>query len=196
MDLPDKSRLEKFLGMLGSQHDGERANAAGFISRLAVDRKLTIPDLIRKTLGVASGASSSSSGSTLRERLLEQQIAHERLRAQSRERDLNRTLKLYQDQLIEAQRSSAKARAEVMTLRKQLEAKTNPFGFSTRSTVEPDQAGTDGLLDMLGAAAKHPRLNAWERSFAEDVAARYDDDDQLSDKQRAAIEKILRKAGL
>lgn len=46
MDLSEKSRLEKLLGMLGSSFDGERANAARMIAAMAEKKKLTIVDLV------------------------------------------------------------------------------------------------------------------------------------------------------
>jgi hypothetical protein len=46
VDLAEKSRLEKLLGMLGSSFDGERANAARMIAAMAEKKKLTIVDLV------------------------------------------------------------------------------------------------------------------------------------------------------
>jgi hypothetical protein len=46
LDLSDKTRLEKLLGMLGSSFDGERATAAAMIQRMAEAKKLTINELI------------------------------------------------------------------------------------------------------------------------------------------------------
>jgi hypothetical protein len=46
VDLAEKSRLEKLLGMLGSSFDGERANAARAIASMAERKKLTITELI------------------------------------------------------------------------------------------------------------------------------------------------------
>ena len=46
MDLSEKTRLEKLLGMLGSSFDGERANAARMIAAMADKKKLTITELI------------------------------------------------------------------------------------------------------------------------------------------------------
>lgn len=46
MDLSEKVRLEKLLGMLGSSFDGERANAARMIANMAEKKKLTITELI------------------------------------------------------------------------------------------------------------------------------------------------------
>jgi hypothetical protein len=46
MDIADKTRLSKLLGMLGSSFDGERANAAGMIQKMAEQYKMTITELI------------------------------------------------------------------------------------------------------------------------------------------------------
>lgn len=51
MDLSEKSRLEKLLGMLGSSFDGERANAARMIAAMADKKKLTITELIYGAAG-------------------------------------------------------------------------------------------------------------------------------------------------
>ncbi len=51
----DRSRLEKFLGLLGSEHDGERANAARFVHRMAQEHKLTIVELMRQIFGGSAG---------------------------------------------------------------------------------------------------------------------------------------------
>ena len=46
MDIADKKRIEKLIGMLGSAFDGERANAAAMLSKMAEARKLTLNELI------------------------------------------------------------------------------------------------------------------------------------------------------
>jgi hypothetical protein len=46
VDLPEKGRPEKLLGMLGSAFVGERANAARLIGNMADTRRLTIIELI------------------------------------------------------------------------------------------------------------------------------------------------------
>jgi hypothetical protein len=51
MDIADKERLIKLIGMLGSSHDGERANAAAFIQKLAERNKMTIAELIAAAHG-------------------------------------------------------------------------------------------------------------------------------------------------
>jgi hypothetical protein len=46
LGLPEKTRLEKLLGMLGSSFNGERANVARVISAMAEKRRLTVVELI------------------------------------------------------------------------------------------------------------------------------------------------------
>jgi hypothetical protein len=46
VEVSEKSRLEKLLGMLGSSFDGERANAARMIQAMAEKAGLTIAELI------------------------------------------------------------------------------------------------------------------------------------------------------
>lgn len=43
---PDRARIEKLLGMLGSSFDGERANAARAIASMAEKSKLSIVELV------------------------------------------------------------------------------------------------------------------------------------------------------
>jgi hypothetical protein len=50
MTLPDKDRLEKLLGMLGSAFDGERANAASLIQKMADKHKMTINEMVTKVM--------------------------------------------------------------------------------------------------------------------------------------------------
>ncbi len=46
MDVAERQRLEKLLGMLGSTFDGERANAARMIAAMAERKNITIPELV------------------------------------------------------------------------------------------------------------------------------------------------------
>ena len=46
MDITEKNRLIKLIGMLGSAFDGERANAAAMMSKMAEAKKLTLNELI------------------------------------------------------------------------------------------------------------------------------------------------------
>ncbi len=56
MDVADKARVIKLLGMLGSAFDGERANATNILQRMAEARKVTLTELIEQAY--SSGGSS------------------------------------------------------------------------------------------------------------------------------------------
>jgi len=51
MDISDRNRVLKLIGMLGSAFDGERANAAGMLSKMAEARKMTLNELIEAAYG-------------------------------------------------------------------------------------------------------------------------------------------------
>jgi hypothetical protein len=53
--MADRGRVEKLVGMLGSSFDGERANAAGMLQKMADADKVSLLELLSRTLG--SGAS-------------------------------------------------------------------------------------------------------------------------------------------
>jgi hypothetical protein len=133
LDIPEKSRLEKLLGMLGSSFDGERANAARMISAMAEKQGLTVVELI---YGVSA--------------------------------------------------------QEHQGGRQQKPRSKQPKG-DPRAEVTPDT-----MLKALTEIADDPeryefRLTEWEFHFAVDVSARYSRDYELSAKQLAIVEKILRK---
>ena len=138
MDIADKTRLTKLLGMLGSAFDGERANAARMISALAEKHKMTINELI------AAGHTDPP-------------------------------------------------------MQQAYQAKPKP-----QKTYDPGPdwgaVGEDSkMLQALTEIARNQEryefvLTQWECNFAEDVAARYSADYELSAKQIAIIEKIVRKA--
>ena len=56
MDITEKNRLLKLIGMLGSAFDGERANAAAMMSKMAEAKKLTLNELIALAYEPASSA--------------------------------------------------------------------------------------------------------------------------------------------
>ena len=129
MDVSEKTRLEKLLGMLGSSFDGERANAARMISAMAEKRKITIVELV------------------------------------------------YGPQTHRPQPSYEKA----------------------RSKPAPNRGNSQTILNALSDIAASAdefefTLTEWECQFASDVANRYSFDYELSEKQLAIAEKIIRKA--
>lgn len=127
MDLPERSRLEKLLGMLGSSFDGERANAARMIAAMAEKNKITIVELIY-------GSSA--------------------YRRDPPRRDPPRP--------------------------------------------KSNQSSSRTMLDSLAAIAANSDelefvLTAWECNFSNDVSSKYAYDYELSEKQIAIVERILRK---
>ena len=51
MNVADKDRLIKLIGMLGSAHAGERDNAAVFIQKMAAANKMTVTELMSQVGG-------------------------------------------------------------------------------------------------------------------------------------------------
>jgi len=132
MDIADKARVIKLLGMLGSAFDGERANATSLLQRMAESRKMSLTELIAAAHGGGAGPQ-----------------------------------------------------------------KPKPPPDPSPDFSDLDQA--DDLLRMLRLCADKPTISArvltpWEINFATDVSARYSHDYDLSEKQMAIVEKILRKA--
>jgi hypothetical protein len=126
VEVSEKSRLEKLLGMLGSSFDGERANAARMIQAMAEKAGLTITELIYSP--------------------------------SSRKKKQPRP----------GEKSSAPPRRQNRIL-KELH----------------DISGDIGDLDFV--------LTEWECQFASDVAKRYANDYELSEKQIVVAEKIIAK---
>jgi hypothetical protein len=132
--IPEKTRLEKLLGMLGSSFDGERANAARMISAMAENQGLTVVELI---YGV---------------------------------------------------------RAQEYQGRRQQKPRPKQPKDDPRAEVMPN-----AMLKALAEIANDPEryefvLTEWEFRFALDVSARYSRDYELSAKQLAVVENIIRKA--
>ena len=85
----DRSRLEKYAGMLGSVHDGERLNALGFIQKLANTYKIPIHELL---LGAGGGAGQSSNNyDRMRAEQAERRAREAELRAQQAEQAARQT---------------------------------------------------------------------------------------------------------
>lgn len=51
----DLKRVEQFAGMLGSEHDGERANAARFLHKMALESNLSMVEFFRQAFGSSGG---------------------------------------------------------------------------------------------------------------------------------------------
>lgn len=51
MPTPDQKRVEQFVGMLGSEHDGERANAARFLHKMAQSTNQSMVEFFKSQFG-------------------------------------------------------------------------------------------------------------------------------------------------
>jgi hypothetical protein len=166
MDIADRERLIKLIGMLGSSFDGERATAARFIEKIARDHKLTINEAIAQ-------AHNGMATPDERRAILENYRRMEAM-AKQREEALKREL---------IREREARVRAE---MNPKLTSKPQP---QPRTAVP----GASDMLDALAKAAEIGFLTPWEQQFAEDVSGRYQSDYELSPKQIAIVERILAK---
>ena len=164
MDIADRERLIKLIGMLGSSFDGERATAARFIEKIARDHKLTINEAIAQA---HNGMATPDERRAILENYCRMEVA-----AKAREETLKREL---------AREREARVRAE---MNPRLAPKSQP------RTAVP---GASDMLDALAKAAEIGFLTPWEQQFAEDVSGRYQSDYELSPKQIAIVERILVK---
>ena len=135
--------MRKLVGMLGSDSEGERANALRFITKLAESYKMHVHEAIAAAMtGVAPQPDPQP---------------------------------------------SPQARPQPQQDR-WWRPPPDPQPPPDEPTFEKI-----GVLGDLQRAVTCQALNAWERSFADDVSRRYESDSQLSDKQVLAARKILDK---
>lgn len=145
----DRDKLAKIVGMLGSAHEGERANAGAFVDAMAKRYKLSVVDLLATALAPEAppGPYHNTYGNT-------NTTAH-----------------------AAAQQEAA----------------------MRWSNVPKSGATTTLILSLQKIAANAQAfefvLSGWERNFCADVADRYTSDDQLSERQRAVVERICEKIG-
>jgi len=140
MDITDRNRLAKLVGMLGSAHTGERDNAAVFLQKLATKYKMSLTELM------AAG--------------------------------------LAQQQRQQAPPPPPPPPRSPQPKRQQ----------ATWSNVGGAGPMLEALREVVNNEARFEfTLTAWEWQFTEDVASKYDDDAELSDKQIRVIERIIEK---
>ena len=167
MDIADRDRLTKLIGMLGSAHAGERDNAAVFIQKLATKYKMSLTELMAHGLGKAAPPPPPPP----RQPPPQQPKWHQQ--QPPRQAQPNRP-------------------------------PPPPPPPPPRQAPPRQQAawnnvgGGDKMLQALREIVNNEErfefvLNSWEWSFTEDVSNRYSVDDELSDKQKAIIERIVQK---
>jgi len=155
MDIADRDRLTKLVGMLGSDQLGERANAAAFIQRLADKYKLSVAEL----MATAFAKPAPPPPPPPRQPPPRQQ-----------------------------QWSRPPPPPPPPPPPKQ--QRQQP----TWSSVGTEDKMLRALRHIVDNEARFEfTLNSWEWQFTEDVSNRYDSDDELSDKQKNIIERIVTK---
>ena len=184
MDISDRTLLEKLLGMLGSDQMGERASAGAFIHRMAVKYKKTIPELM-KAAYAGGAAPPQQPGANPYYNSPFDDLRADLRRQQQRYDEARRAAAMQEEQ---RRRAAARAQEE-----ERLRAARERHRAREQAAGSDDAARPNELLRALREAALMGILTAWEQQFAEDVSRRYERDDQLSDKQRSIVEKIIRK---
>ena len=166
MDIADRDRLLKFIGMLGSEHDGERANAAAFIQRMAERHKMTITELMAAAHGGAGKV-------IYKDRIVEKPVYRDRV--------VEKEKVVYRDRPAPEQ---PKSKSYIM-----------PDDPDAGGFTDVDSPLITRLRMVAAKPAIAARvLSKWELDFTTDVSARYDFDTLLSDKQLEKVAVILNKA--
>lgn len=180
-------RFFAILGLLSSDAEGERANAAALATRMLKEAGLTWGEL-SGTLGSAPG------GSTGARRELEYLLNGVRQRAEAAEKQVRH---LQQSQR-EQQHLILKLQAEIARLRR---PEPPPRDYSRgEEWAEQKQAGTkpkyktfnvrlNELADQLEDALE---MNDWEQGFVTSIRSR----NFLTDKQKAKFEALLKQANI
>jgi len=192
MDIGDKQRLEKLVGMLGSDQLGERASAAAFIAKMAREQTLTIVELMRRAFG------STVQQPPPRPQHKPQsnpytnpfsQDLHEAMRRQQAYAEAERVRRHAAEMQEQARQKAARARARAQNTADEAARQSQRSQFHENPGFRPSR----DLLDQLKVVSLSGVLNTWECQFANDVCDRYQYDSQLSEKQLAIIRKILAK---
>lgn len=169
----EKERLAALLGMLGSGFDGERANAALMIDKMAKARKLSIVELVKEWAGPAQARATVAGGYQHGNDYMDE------WRRQQQEEALRRAQR-------EMEKRDRQERAE-----RQAQAKAQTgggFGDFNFNTQPGDQSARmrDILRDLDVSG-----LNDWERDFVESMTGKTY---PMTPRQMEAAMKIVRKA--
>lgn len=165
--LNDKSRLEKLIGMLGSDHDGEVLNAVRFIRKMANDQKITLVELLL----------------TGKERIVEKIVYRDPPMSN------HPAAKPYESP---RQDDSYNYYYNGNTRRKYTDEKYDPFAGRAE---RPRRQDTRKTLDALAHAGTEGREHLdWEEiEFATAVPHQYRFDWELTGKQMGKAKAIIRK---
>jgi hypothetical protein len=187
MDPKELNRLEAMLGMLGSDHDGERAAAGLMISKMAKKASKSVPELMKMAFagsGQAAGGRSSYTGYGYSSGFDSMREAYARAeRAAKAQAERERAARAEREQKERDRRAREERRREYE--RREAESERNKRWW-----------GETDLLESLRELRDRDDISfsGWERDFIEDVCERYYEDDELSEAQRDVIERLKKKA--
>lgn len=159
-----RDRLEKFLGMLGSDFDGERANAAGFIAKMARERKQTIVELMESTFGridYKAAAEKARTGTS------SWGAAWRNANPPPREETAEDVYQRWDDR--------------------------RPKYNAGRKSRRTRGKSSDDIISQLSDVQHHECLTDWEHLFVLNVTSNWNSEYDLSKSQRDVAEKILSK---
>jgi hypothetical protein len=179
-----RSKLEKFIGMLGSEHDGEALNALRFIRKIAADEKKTLVELLLSGKTVYVDRVVFKEGAPprgeRREDVWEAKARAQEARARQRE-DVRNAEHAAREKRRAEQYAGSFDDAEMNDAEREQARRKKPF------------RGGRALLNELSWALDNDNrdLDSWQIEFAQDVLAKYREDWELSDSQTRQAKKVI-----
>ena len=170
--MADRGRLEKLVGMLGSQYDGERANAAAMLQKMADADKVTILELLSRTLGGGGPPQI-----VYRDRIVEKPVIVEKV--------------VYKERIVYKD-APGPTHTPVPEVGKGFDDLARAFKDFGNAAGKPLSRAS--WIEKAEKAWKHEEdLTDWERDFIRDVLPRLKRGSEPTAKQRETLSRIWRK---
>jgi len=171
--MADRGRVEKLVGMLGSSFDGERANAAGMLQKMAEADKVSLLELLSRSLG-----GSGPPQIVYRDRVVEKIVVQEKI--------------VYKDRVI--YRDAPREDNSPPTYVAPNEAFDNlAKAFKDFGSQAKPLTRASWIEKAEKAWAHEEDLTDWERDFIRDVLPRLKRGSEPTAKQRESLSCIWRK---
>lgn len=190
----DTTKLNKFVGMLGSEHAGEQSNAASFIKKMAAAEKLSMVEFLTKAYGGG------------RERIVEKIVY--------RDRPADQGPTGSQQQAYRNPGSKSSFDEQYARAKKQYTEDRPPQGEEERAAWEMRQErernygrrerpkskayGHNGdIKDKIKTVLENHSmsLTKWEKDFLSDLVERLYGDREMTPQQRVKYMQIMEKVG-
>lgn len=203
--MADRVKLEKFVRMMESEHDGEALNALRMIKRMAAAEKKNLAELLlnpnekvvyRDRPGSPDNGSGGFDWRKYQDDIYREANAHSRARREQAERERQDRRRAERAAREEARRERYRGAFDdaEMTDEERAAARARR---AEREQNKGRRAFTDDrdILDALRQAYEDDDgdLTHWEKEFAGTLPFQYTHDWQLSDRQIEQAEKIIRK---